>query len=415
MIKTEERLRAATRAAAATVPPGSAPPLRLPDEPVRRRGRAHGDQPRRGLLRAMIPLAAAAAVAGVVIGSLLLTSHTPRGSSAGPASGTSALRSVPPYYVALVGPPDASEHVVIQASATGAVLATVKPPRPYGSFTFVSGAADDRTFVLAAQRWWNVTSGTRGEDAQQRDNTTPVVFFRLRFDPRTRTAQLTRLSHVAAPQAAQLAGIGLSPDGTRLALDLHQAEIEIVSLATGSGRHWTWPDPAHSTGVWVGNDKPMGQPLWWTADGRTLAFPISTESGGITTVRLLDTTAPGNSLRSARPSVTFLGLGHIKSGPSGNTLITPDGSRIVTVALGPHSTTAEVAEFSASTGQRVSSSRLENAGPPWSVLWTSASGSTLVVSVQRRAQAGGSLVGVVRGRQFTPLPRAPLNTVNIAW
>ena len=36
MIATEERLRAATRAAAATVPPGSAPPLRLPDEPVGR-------------------------------------------------------------------------------------------------------------------------------------------------------------------------------------------------------------------------------------------------------------------------------------------------------------------------------------------------------------------------------------------
>ena len=30
MISTEERLRAATRAAADTVPPGSAPPLRLP-------------------------------------------------------------------------------------------------------------------------------------------------------------------------------------------------------------------------------------------------------------------------------------------------------------------------------------------------------------------------------------------------
>ena len=159
----------------------------------------------------MTPLAAAAAVAGAVIASLLLTSHTPPGGPAGPASGTSALRSVPPYYVALAGQPDPPEHAVIRASATGAVLATVKPPRPYRSFTFVSGAADDRTFVLAAQRWWNVTSGTQGADAQQRDNTTPVVFFALRFDPRTRTAQLTRLPHVTGPQAEHWPASGSPP------------------------------------------------------------------------------------------------------------------------------------------------------------------------------------------------------------
>jgi hypothetical protein len=233
MIATEERLRAATRAAAATVPPGSAPPLRLPDEPVRRPGRAHGNQHRRRWLRAMTPLAAAAAVAGVVIASLLLTSPTPPGGPAGPASGTSALRSVPPYYVAIAGLPDTPQHAVVRASATGTVLATVKPPRPYGSFTFVSGAADDRTFVLAAQRWWRVTSGIQGAVAQQRDNTTPVVFFRLRFDPRARTAQLTRLSRVAGPQAEQLAGIGVSPDGSRLAIAQHTAEIRVVTLAAG--------------------------------------------------------------------------------------------------------------------------------------------------------------------------------------
>ena len=75
---------------------------------------------RRRWLRALTPLAAAAAVAAVVIASLVLTGHTPPGSPAGPATGTSALRSVPPYYVALAGPPDTPEHAVIRASATGA-------------------------------------------------------------------------------------------------------------------------------------------------------------------------------------------------------------------------------------------------------------------------------------------------------
>jgi hypothetical protein len=351
VMNAEERLRAATRAAADTVAPGSAPPLRLPGEQP---GPARWDQ-RHRWLRPMVPLAAAAAVAAVVIASLTLTRgvHTASpGGAASPAQ-SAALSSVPPYYVAIAGRPDAPEHVVIRASATGAVLATVKPPRPYRSFTFVSGAADDRTFVLAAQRWWNVTSGTRGEDAQQRDNTTPVVFFRLRFDPRTRTAQLTRLSRVAGPQAAQLAGIAVSPDGTRLALDLQQAEIKVVSLATGSSQRWVWPGTTPSSGTWVGNGKPGGQPLSWAADGRVLAFQFWIQSGGITQVRLLDTTSPDGSLRATRAAVSFVGHGQVKTGPIGNSIITPDGTKIVTVASRTRGSGFGVMEFSVRTGQPV--------------------------------------------------------------
>ncbi len=194
MMSTEERLRAATRAAADTVPPGSAPPLRLPDDPAAR-PRPGGAARRRRWLRALTPLAAAAAVAAAVIVSLTITSGvpTPTGGAQSPAR-SPALASVPPYYVALTSSarqPRARGHPGHVRPARS--WPRVKPPRPYGTFTFVSGAADDRTFVLAAQRWWNITSGTGGADAQQRDNTTPVVFFRLRFDPATRSAQLTRL------------------------------------------------------------------------------------------------------------------------------------------------------------------------------------------------------------------------------
>jgi hypothetical protein len=416
MIATEERLRAAARAAAATVPPGSAPPLRLPDEPVGQRGRAHGDQHRRGWLRAMTPLAAAAAVAGVVIASLLLTSPTPPGGAAGPASGTSALRSVPPYYVAIAGQPDSPEHAVIQASATGAVLATVKPPRPYGSFTLVSGAADDRTFILAAQRWWPTTSGTGAPAAQNRDNTTAVVFFRLRFDPRTGTTQLTRLSRVAGPQAEQLAGIGVSPDGSRLALALHTAEIKVVTLATGSSRRWVWPGTTPSGGTWVGNAKPGGQPLSWTADGRILAFQFWTQSGGITQVRLLDTASPGGSLRATRAAVSFVGHGRPKTGPIGNSIITPDGTKIVTVASRTRGGRSGVMEFSVRTGQPVVPSPTGNTTSlgPWDVLWADSSGRTLIVAAQA-GPSGPPLTGVLRDGRFTPLPAAQADTTNVAW
>jgi hypothetical protein len=417
-MSTEERLRAATRAAADTVAPGSAPPLRLPDEQP---GRVRWDQ-RHRWLRTMVPLAAAAAVAIVVIASLALTSRTPPASPAAPASGTSALRSIPPYYVALAGLPDTPEHAVIRASATGAVLATVNPPRPYRSFTFVSGAADDRTFVLAAQRWWNVTSGTRGEAAQQQDNTTPVVFFRLTFDPRTRATRLTALPTAGPISSQDLSGLAVSPDGSTLALSVHPAEISVITLATGSERHWVWPHTAGTwtpkaiSGTWVGNSKPGGQPLSWTADGRTLAFQFWTQSGGITQVRLLDTTSPGGSLRAARPAVSFVGHGQVKTGPLGNSIITPDGTKIVTVASRTRGGPPEVMEFSVRTGQPVIPPPAGNTASlgPWDVLWAGASGRTLIVEAQS-GPSGADLTGVLQGGRFTPLPRAPADLTNVAW
>ena len=43
-----------------------------------------------------------------------------------------------------------STRAVVRATASGAVLATLTPSGGYDSFTWVTGAADDRTFVLAA-------------------------------------------------------------------------------------------------------------------------------------------------------------------------------------------------------------------------------------------------------------------------
>ena len=63
----------------------------------------------------------------------------------------------------------------------------------------------------------------------------------------------------------------------------------MITLATGAKREWLWP-----RGGWVGNFKPDGQVLSWTADGRKLAFQ---QWGGkfddTAHVRVLDTTAAG--------------------------------------------------------------------------------------------------------------------------
>lgn len=418
MITTEDRLRAAAQAAAATVRPDSVPPLQLPVSPARR--------PRLfSRIRPMAPLAAALSVIVAISAAIALT-HTIRERPPAPrsaAAGRLPLSAVPRFYATLSGVAGMPDPVVIRATATGQVLATVTPPRPYRGFTFISGAADDRTFVLAAQRWWQITPGSRGQAAEIRDGATRVVFFRLRFDPATRAARLTPLSAAGQISAADLAGIALSPDGSRLALTVRPAGIKVITLATGAARDWAWPGnsgiPASDTGgaFWVGNAKPYGDPMSWTSDGRTLAFQLWTRSGGITEVRLLDTRAPGSSLRSARRCVAFIGLGHVKDGPLGNTIITPDGTRVVAVTR-PHGTAqAQLTEYSASTGQPVSTPGRGAAGRlvPWDVLWTSRDGSTVIVSIAAARYPAPSAMGIVWHGRLTVLPGAPSGAVNIAW
>ena len=68
-----------------------------------------------------------------------------------PAHG-SLLAQLPPYYVTLgeQRPAGRATYAVVRATATGKVLAKVRPPRPYTVFSEVSAAADDHAFVVAA-------------------------------------------------------------------------------------------------------------------------------------------------------------------------------------------------------------------------------------------------------------------------
>jgi hypothetical protein len=423
----EGKLTAALRQTGEEITAGSVPPLVL--DPPRRRPRVGDGASRRRWMTRLTPLAAAAAVAAVVAASLAIsgTFHG-RLRAGGPAAGPSrgappggpgALRKVPPYYLDLAGPTDilGGRRAEIRATTTGAVLATVRPPRPFDIFTWVSGAADDRTFVLAAQRYWPIASGSKGANAERRDGTTPTRFFELTFTPSTRTARLTELAVPGKVQAEQLAGVALSPDGTRLALDLRRS-IEVITLATRAKRVWRWPG-----GGWVGNFKPLGQVLSWTADGRMLAFQ---QWGGrfnnTAHVRILDTTAPGSSLLSAKLVVTLPDQpGVLTLDVAGNTLITPDGSKIIaptmTAARKPsYATALQITEFSARTGKIVRSLdqfRFGSPGPYQNVLWTSPSGATLIVS-DPRGKAHGAVTGVLSGNRFTALPRAP-QVNQIAW
>jgi hypothetical protein len=317
-----------------------------------------------------------------------------------------ALRQVPRYFAALTDRvQEQAQAAVVDSTVTGRVLVTVTPPRPYRIFTWVSAAADDRTFVVAAQRYWPIASGKAGMPAQNRDITALMAFFKMAFDPATHTAKLARLAVPETIQASQLTGMAVSPDGTRLALDLRRStqSIQVVTLATGAIRSWAWPG-----GGWIGNFKPFGQVFSWTADGTTLEFQQwGTGPPRPIYIRLLDTTAPGTSLASSKIALTFPDAGALGT----NTLLTPDGTRIVTA------TPQGITEFSARTGNPILSEdqfqfdwqKLGWAGPPWQeVLWAGPGGTALVVW-DPRGKPGrygpGSVLGVLTGNTFTPIPR----------
>ncbi|MGN6176010.1 MAG: hypothetical protein ACTHPS_24130, partial [Streptosporangiaceae bacterium] len=96
MTTIEDRLRAATRAAAETVAPGSAPPLRLPDR-EHHRGLARRPGPGRRWAGWTAPLAAPAAGTGVLGGVLLVTrlAHLPPHRPGPGAAGTGPLPRPP--------------------------------------------------------------------------------------------------------------------------------------------------------------------------------------------------------------------------------------------------------------------------------------------------------------------------------
>ncbi len=125
----------------------------------------------------------------------------------------------------------------VRATATGAVIARITPPAPYTTFINVSAAADDRTFVLAAQRPVNVHERLYADG-----------FFLLHINPGASAAAdraslsgpLTKL-----PGTDQLETMALSPNGRSLAALAEHAGTNsassylwIYNLASGQAKTW---------------------------------------------------------------------------------------------------------------------------------------------------------------------------------
>ncbi len=438
----EGRIRAAAIQTAEEIAPGSLPPLSLPGQsPAGHRTKAGRNAEAAGRSarwpRVLIPIAAAASVIVVVGVSLAVTSGRIGGGPAVSRAQTgqsrthgepqivsaadrAALASAPEFYVALTpGFAGRNNRAQVRATATGAVLATMAAPAPYNTFNWVTAAADDRTFVLAAQEWTPIPPGNAGGAIEKRDGETPTKFFVLHLSPAGRTARLSALPIPVQPGSVWVDGIALSPDGSKLAMVINSngsdpdvnPSIAVYTVATGAKKQWVWRG-----GAFIGNNKPLGSPLSWTTDGQTLAFQI-VPANGIIEVRLLDTDAPDGPMQSrlgvewnhgdvtGANGVTITG-GSDRSPANSlvgfNTLITPDGAKIVCLTTG--TTVTGVTEFDASTARVVSDTYPQATD----VLWTNASGSTLIVS-------NPGTVGVLTGGHFTPLPDASDVGIMSAW
>lgn len=399
---------------------------------------------RRRWLAAGVAVVMLADLAGVAAG-LAGYRHDRAGSRGHPgneaaAAGAAAQSGVPRYYMALV-PTDVKAYAedgldvgyaAVKDRITGQTVATVRPPRPYIEFIGVTGAADDRTFVLTAQ---STVAGSQ---------TLRDKFFYARFTPAGNAVTLTPLALKGLPVSNDVPEAALSPDGTRLAVasQMGPVQITVYSLPGGAARTWTASARAsHFT-------SDVTDFLSWSRAG-ILAFGWG-GSGGFVLQNgrlkldkrletrpgeyLLNTNTPGGRLLAdSRDAVCVpqpLPTGDYR-GWAGGGYLTPDGATIISVVPqpipvgqrppsctqmpgggGPPPTMPELEEFSATTGRatRVLYTSRSHGGLAGAVYWSNDSGSVVIVEGKLtpgvESVAGPWVFGILRGSTFTPIPGA---------
>ncbi len=332
-----------------------------------------------------------------------------------PAVSGSAPASLPRFYVTTSSAPGGRGiQAVVRASASGQVTGSVPVPSAIpvewagSGGTFVTAAADDRSFII----------GVQGGQAPTKTGL-DLRLFRFAISAAGKPGHLTELA--PAPMRNETTeGIALSPDGKLLAVSLQNdsspdavGAVQVLNLATGAIR--TWTAPARSVYI-------PGPPSW--ADGsRVIAFSWlrSTQSGLMAAprgIRLLDTAAPGGNLVAG---TVIVPRGVVAAGSLVSALITPDGRDVIVVTwrdLTPrasaHTVVVQFAELQASTGRLVRLLRTQTERYDFThVVTVEDSLGVLSMSPQGRyALVQGTQFGWldVRGPdpgRFTPLPAVP--------
>jgi hypothetical protein len=418
MMPIEDKLRAALRETAGEIP-GFPPPLDLSQDHASQ-DHASQDRTSRRWVAWTAPLAAAAVVVALVAASLALVRAGPDPEPSRSVTATSGTAGVPPRYVALVTPqlntnPELADAPAaeVRATATGAVLARVVPPRPYVSFTAVTAAADDRTFVLAAGK-----TGPPGYPP-------PTRLFVLRTSAAGKRMSLQALPAGFIPRHAFLHGMALSPDGSFLAAQINTGQggivgrLYLLNLATGTSRSWAYRDGG-VLGAGLG-----GSSVSWTADGKYLAYVGSGQPPqDPERLWLLDVSAPGSDLAAhsrlaarlpPEDQADFWFWREEAITGNGRTAVfvealvgrqgaerTTSGFRLLTISVA----TGRVTFLNYQSGARGN----PTGSPGEQLRYANATGSALIVSRVRP----GATAGILRGNRYTPLPWSP-HIVAAAW
>jgi hypothetical protein len=327
----EDRLRDAFGAAAETVTA-----LDLPGPPTTagRSRAARGLQAwaSRARMPALVPAAAAACVAVIIVTATLVVPRLLAGPPAGRAG--SALAGAPRFFAGIANPPGQyppSTVLNVYRSATGRVIASVRPPIPGHGFQAVARLGSDRTYVAAVV-------------ANHRNCTTRL--YRFTVDPRGRPSRLTPLS---VPQVtgtvAELVG---SADGNVLAYTagtcgLHGHMVAgVIHLATRQASAWPYPSR-------VGRRPATFGSLSLTADGSVLGFlagpvsPLAAQEAWV-----LPTSAPPGPLAHRARMVLHLRTGVFR------TLLNSTGSQMYLETLSAlRGGVVVLGLYSTTTGKRI--------------------------------------------------------------
>jgi serine/threonine protein kinase len=433
---TVRPLPPATKPSSITMPPGSAaastvdqvpdgPKVVMPTDPGRARSRS---RPSGSVWKRWLVPVAAAAVIVAIVAAVLAIVGSPKPKAHVTESAYSLGRSVPPYYVWITpgNPGDIPSEAMVRMTATGAVLGTVKAAAPGGTIVAVTGADDDRTFVLDEQPFQ--TGAINSSPAWY-----PRTFYVLRLKADGRPAAVTKLP-ISGPVGAEVTGLALSPDGTKLAMAImpnisepNMTELKLFSVPAGKVLR-TW----HATGS-IGFNADDPEALSWTSDQQALAFLwAATGKSPRQGEWLLDLGKGGTNLLNDSRQVMSLGdtsSGRSRSGLvcQQDVIITPDGSAVVCGAViladlvqNPRIAKSAYLEYSPASGTVIrilAQWTLRNAGAlALDVLWSNASGSVLIGQIPT---TGNGEVGMIRAGMFTPLPKLGPPGINVidqgAW
>jgi hypothetical protein len=385
MTTAQERLRRAINATAEQITADSVPPFRAP-EPARRFAVEPWPGPRR-LPRWLAPVAAAASIAIIAAGVLVISNVV----AVRPRPADLTGKTVPPYYVALTKVAHSSRvDVTVRSTATARALATVSNPAPYSVFNWVTAAADDRTFVIAAAK----------SQPPSALGIAPVRLYLLRFNPAGDTTRMTELPirNVMVDDRAVNLTIALSPDGAHLAVVTNTFPgIRVYSLRTGA-QH-----------AWVAAPTVLVMAPSWADDSRTLAYNRVIINRGYDRrtfgVYLLDTANPARTLLSASRKVPNIihpfpySGSYSKIEPAGSAIVSPVGY------IGAKAVRFFIGQISVRTGRLLRRFTLHGTDQTPEVVWVSRSGTPLVVLTNPSVLPYQSTQALlVTGRRVTKIP-----------